>query len=164
MKPIKIILLKKSLVRVVYDTWYTEIKKARGMMMKPWCTEATLQGKKTATRRMKNRYGKPGDLLYIRKNYNISREKATDWLLINNIRREQLQDITEEDAKREGAPWQTYNIAGYDVFSWFREEWDKINKGKKDKEGNILPYSWGDNPPVFVIDYQLFFQGKGESA
>lgn len=192
MKPIKIILLEKSLVRVVYDNWYTETKMARGIMMKSWGIDATLRGDKTVTRRIikipsdyyflksgffkyifgKNghlcqvncKQGKPGDLLYIRENYNISRERATTWLLIVNIRVERLQDITEEDAKREGAPWQTYNIAGYDVFSWFREEWDKINANKKDKEGNILPYSWEHNPWMFVIDYRLFFQGKGESA
>jgi len=110
---------------------------------------------------IKCKQGKPGDLLYIRKNYHIRREDAEEWLLINDIQCERLQDITEEDAQREGAPWQTFNISGYDVFSWFREEWDKINANRKDKNGNILPYAWKDNPWVFPIGYSLFFQGRG---
>lgn len=193
MKLIKIILLKKSLVRVVYDTWYDEIKTARGMPMKSWGIDATLRGDKTVTRRIINipsdyyflkygifgyifeknghlyqvncKHGKPGDLLYIRKNYNISREKATEWLLITNIRVERLQDITEENAKKEGVPGCFEKHLHYDGKTYrcsFEYEWDKINKDKKDKEGNILPYSWKHNPWVFVINYRLFFQGRGD--
>ena len=202
MNPEKLILLPKSKVKIVYDNRTEEVKKARPILMKPWGIEATLEERKTVTRRIipvhtgfeinmdaveferfyiqnnklyaqfidnktgfmhvfNCRQGKPGDLLYIRKNYHVRREDAEEWLLINDIRCERLQDITEEDAQREGAPWQTFNISGYDVFSWFREEWDKINANRKDKEGNILPYAWKDNPWVFPIGYSLFFQARG---
>lgn len=108
----------------------------------------------------------PGNTIHWRKRSSIHmpREAARYWLYIEDVREEHIQDITEEDAKKEGAPWETYNIAGYDVFSWYLNEWDKINGSRKDKEGNWLPYSWEDNPLVKVVVYRFFFQGRGEYA
>ena len=223
MKPIKIILLPNSQVKIIYDNGGKENKKARGMLMKPWEIEATLEKRKTCARRIinieknysfikmhkdnnnyvanfqgyikSNRYtkyikckqGKPGDLLYIRKNYNIRRDQAEEWLKIKNIRCERLQDITEEDAEKEGIP-ECYPMQeffcsyckGYGHIlvgpsidecpncdtrkKRFANAWDEINANRKDpKTKKILPYAWKDNPWVFVIDYELFFVGRSQN-
>jgi len=220
MNPYKLILLPDSKVKVIYDSGAEEVKKARPIMMKPWGIEATLEERKTVTRRIVTpqpyqnefesslfsvceisqkkcisktvslnyflkycRQGKPGDLLYIRKNYHVRREDAEEWLLINDIRCERLQDITEEDCLKEGiinayckivCPSFLHNcrcnptcnqVGNCDktqgLKRQFAKEWDKINANRKDKAGSVLPYAWKDNPWVFSIDYSLFFQGRG---
>ena len=217
MNPEKLILLPKSKVKIVYDNRTEEVKKARPILMKPWGIEATLEERKTVTRRIipvhtgfkinmdaveferfyiqdnklyaqfidnktgflhvfNCRQGKPGDLLYIRKNYYVRREDAEEWLLINDIRCERLQDIKEEGAQREGvkpALWHIIdkindehlgkNLIDHHILyrNGFANEWDKINANRKDKEGNILSYAWKDNPWVFPIGYSLFFQARG---
>lgn len=220
MNPEKLILLPKSKVNVIYDNGTEEIKKARPIMMKPWGTTATLEERKTVTRRIVTpqpyqnefesslfsvceisqkkcisktvslnyflkycRQGKPGDLLYIRKNYYVRREDAEVWLLINDIRCERLQNITKKDCLREGIVNEYCKLEclsflhgcrcdaicnkvdkcdrAQELKRQFANEWDKINANRKDKEGNILPYAWKDNPFVFPIDYSLFFQGRG---
>ena len=241
-KCIKIILLPDSQVRCIYKDGTEEIKEARPLLMKPWGIEATLEKRKTCTRRIipinplkycsselfysnnklyvklyngltyssyfPCKQGKPGDLLYLKESYTklvehyvegmdnpyvykqnmkeedsercrqdyiragypyqwksplfMPREAAWIWLLIKDIRCKRLQDITKEDCIKEGAPWESYNIAGYDVFSWFQEEWDAINANRKDpKTKEILPYAWAHNPWVFPLDYELFFVGRG---
>jgi hypothetical protein len=247
MKVKKLELIEKPLVRIHYDNGQVEIKTARPLLMQPWGVLATLEGRKTQTRRIivpqpihkgngiieepgtlktaldwiewkKKNYDEiedimqyyPGDLFYIREPYfdwgywrytkykkiwegqkkyryieeekyyppnhngkciwrkrpslHMPREAARVWIILDRVRVERVQDITEEDAINEGAPWEAYNISGYDVFSWFQETWDSINANRKDKEGRILPYSWKDNPFVWPLDYRLFFQGRGEVA
>jgi len=213
MNPKKLILLPKSKVKIVYDNRTEEVKKAGPIMMKPWGIEATLEERKTVTRgivipqpknintpyevyiQWKNcfvdkstiikncRQGKPGDLLYIRKNYYVRREDVEVWLLINDVRCERLQDITEKDCLKEGiinayckleCPSflhgcrcdATCNQVGncdktQELKRQFAKEWNKINANQKGKNGNILPYAWKDNPWVFPIGYSLFFVGRG---
>ena len=123
MKPIKIILLKNSLVKVVYDTGDEEVKKARGKLFKPDMIQAIREGRKTQTRRF-TAYDQPGDLIYMKEalaksdrdnekveeiiyreksnQYNyifksplfMPREAARLWLLCTGRREEQVQDIS----------------------------------------------------------------------
>lgn len=69
----------------------------------------------------------------------MPREASRITLEITNIRVERLQDISEDDAKAEGALW--------DPFSYklgFETLWYKIN-GKE---------SWESNPYVWVIEFK----------
>jgi hypothetical protein len=65
-------------------------------------------------------------------------------LEITAMRVERLQDITEEDADREGCP-HTETADGTCRF-WFRDLWDSINS----KRG----FSWDMNPLVWVITFK----------
>jgi hypothetical protein len=73
------------------------------------------------------------------------------WLDVIDVRKENLQDITPEDARREGAP----EMSGQPVYyalgpeasrQWYRALWDDINK----KRG----YGWNDNQPVWVVTFR----------
>ncbi len=70
-------------------------------------------------------------------------------LEITEVRIEKVQDISEEDAKYEGAP----NILGYkdmgwkDYRDWFKDLWNPIY-GKTE-------YKWSNNPWVWTIDFKL---------
>lgn len=211
MKPKKIILLKNNQVKVVYDE-AEEPFKARGILMRPWGIQATLEGRKTQTRRIRF-YGHSGELVYIREPYfecgfwkqtkwikqkkdNLSlysyieneddvlswndsegkylyrkkpaihmpREVSRYWLYIEDVHRERLQDITEKDAEKEGMKYFAsatgmYTGNGYiPIFSYI---WNRINGNRRDKQGNRLPYSWNDNPEIYVVTYRLFFTGRG---
>lgn len=74
-------------------------------------------------------------------------------LEITNVRVERLQDVSEEDAKREGANGEKYRGQGFDYCIFreaFRTLWDSINA----KRG----YSWESNPWVWVVEFkQVFF-------
>lgn len=79
---------------------------------------------------------------------------ASNISLINKrVRIERIQDITEEDAEAEGIDNSCPRDLGNFVENKFIPLWDKINANRKDKEGNILPYSWDDNPCVWVTDF-----------
>lgn len=115
-------------------------------------------------------YGQVSDRLWVRETYNIeinlsNREKAVcyradedvpfGWkpsifmprwasritLEITNIKVEQLQDITEKDAKAEGCQ----QSATHSCREKFAGLWDSIN-GKK--------HPWASNPWVWVIEFQ----------
>jgi len=83
----------------------------------------------------------------------MPRSAARIFIRITNVRVERLQDITEEDAEAEGCSGtlfysngepQCYNVSPVEQYI---ELWDEIN-GKK--QG----YRWGDNPWVFVIEFE----------
>lgn len=79
-------------------------------------------------------------------------------LEITNVRVERLQDISEEDAKREGANGEKYRGQGFEHCIYreaFRTLWESINA----KRG----YSWESNPWVWVIEFErIKEQGRGQ--
>lgn len=84
-------------------------------------------------------------------------------LEITDIRVERVADITPEDAKAEGDK----ERSGYPEFHkhgskchvhWFKNLWDSINAKRKDKEGNLLNYSWADNPYVWIVEFRKIAQ------
>jgi hypothetical protein len=73
-------------------------------------------------------------------------------LEITGVRVERVQDIGPMDALSEGCriDWNIENCPE----NQFRNLWDSINANRKDKDGNILPYSWDDNPWVWVVEFR----------
>ena len=81
-------------------------------------------------------------------------KKAVGRIRITEIRRERVQDISEEDAQREG--WDMSNMnshSRYDpvtmtkAIEWFHGLWDSIHK----KPGT----RWTDNPEVWVLTFEV---------
>ena len=71
---------------------------------------------------------------------------ARIWLEVTDIRVERLQDISEEDAIREGiGNWIQVQV-DTEPSVVFKDMWDSINA----KRG----YSWESNPWVFVYDFR----------
>lgn len=67
-------------------------------------------------------------------------------LEITGVRVQQLQEISEEDAKAEGAEWQMVTAESYiDARQDFAEKWDSIN-------GKRAP--WASNPWVWAISFR----------
>lgn len=130
------------------------------------------------------RYGKPGDILWVRETWNTDGDfidyKADMWndiaswafsppgwkpsihmprkacrifLEVTNIRVERVQDITEDDAKKEGFREIDDPGAGNQYFAWelFEKYWNKLNE----KRG----YGWGKNPWVWVVEFKKI-EGK----
>ena len=68
-------------------------------------------------------------------------------LEITEIRVERLQEITEEDANKEGNPYPDRGGKGsLPPLWWFKKLWDSLNA----KRG----YSWESNPWVWVISFK----------
>jgi len=85
---------------------------------------------------------------------------ARIWLEVTNVRKEKLQDITNNDAWAEGINEQEVNklpyINKYGVYgsvSVFCNLWRSIN-GKKPG------YAWKDNPTIDVIEFKRINNGK----
>lgn len=69
-------------------------------------------------------------------------------LEITDVKVERLQDITEEDAEREGISDEWPILPVYDTAKKrLRNLWDSINGGKPGK-------TWNDNPWVWVIEFR----------
>ena len=77
----------------------------------------------------------------------MPREAARIFLRVTNVRVERLQDITEEDARKEGCMsgmiTGTCNARGQ-----FQDLWDSLNA----KRGR--GYGWDTNPWVWVIEFE----------
>lgn len=68
-------------------------------------------------------------------------------LEIKNIRVERVQDISENESWKEGAPVKHIPFKFPRADIWFLELWDSINK----KRG----YGWDVNPWVWVIEFEV---------
>ncbi len=87
----------------------------------------------------------------------MPKEAARIWLKVKDVRVERLQDITEEQAKSEGAidnrgfiqsPENEYNVV-HSAKEHFMSIWNStISKGQQDL------YSWGANPWTWVIEFE----------
>lgn len=65
------------------------------------------------------------------------------WLEITGIRVERVQDISEEDAVKEGIDRKLLPCSPYE---WFANLWDSINAKRN--------YGWEVNLPVWVIEFR----------
>jgi hypothetical protein len=105
---------------------------------------------KPITRPLFCRYGQPGDQLW------VSETDPIITLRITDIRVERLQDISEDDARAEGAMWHDggtlwhsgwrhdYSDVHADAYSSFARLWNNING----------PGAWGANPWVWAISFE----------
>lgn len=115
----------------------------------------------------------PGDILYVRETWakvngiyiykadedatplkwrpsiHMPKEAARIWLEVTDVRVERLQDITEEDAIKEGV---RVGIGGIPYFSCqdaFPALWDSTIKNQ-----DLPLYGWDSNPWVWVYDFK----------
>lgn len=170
--------------------------KSKGVLFKPDMIKAIIEGRKTQTRRVSFKY-KKGDILYIKEAvffdppdppiYKLDcgfgfedcpfksplfmrKVHARFFLKVVNVWNEYLQDISEENAKKEGVEIVEYNYyQNYliDKSNWIYQEmnkksylfledpkgsfaslWDSINGNKEDLK-------WSDNPLITVVEFEL---------
>lgn len=86
---------------------------------------------------------------------------------VTEVRVQRLQDITTDDIVAEGAKepfsMDTAAFPGPAAKDAWEEKahyawvdlWDSINAGRKDKDKNILPYAWDDNPWVVAVSFDV---------
>lgn len=86
-----------------------------------------------------------GEVTHWKSSMFIPRWASRITLEITNIRVERVQDITEDDAEKEGDPKQGLIASENDHTTWFQHLWDSIN-GKK--------YPWESNPWTWVIEFK----------
>lgn len=73
----------------------------------------------------------------------MPKEAARIWLKVTDVRVERLQDITEEDAVKEGAKaYGPNNCSGTSARIAFAELWDGVYD------------NWNENPYVWVIEFE----------
>lgn len=103
----------------------------------------------------------------------MPKEAARIWLKVADVRVERLQDITNDDALKEGAEGVRCDHAGSGVYGctdcmntgWleppiveFMQIWDSTIK-----KSDIDRYGWDANPYVFVIEFVKIDKPKGEN-
>jgi hypothetical protein len=83
----------------------------------------------------------------------MRRQRSRLLLEIKDIRVQQVQEIDEADAQREGWAFEGLNLnQSYDPVTmhtarqWYRSEWDRLNA----KRG----YPWEENPWVWAISFK----------
>lgn len=83
----------------------------------------------------------------------MPKEAARIWLKVTNVRVEHLQDMTAEDALREGAGKYIHlneELNKNAVITSFIGIWDNtVNKS------DICIYGWNANPLVYVVDFEV---------
>ena len=83
----------------------------------------------------------------------MPREAARIFLKVTNVRVERLQDITEEDAIKEGAKaYGPNNCSGTSARIAFAEIWDKT----------ATEHEWRTNPWVWVIEFEKISKDEAE--
>lgn len=84
----------------------------------------------------------------------MPKEAARIWLKITDVYLERLQDISDEEAKKEGANFSNGKHVGWEekmrrtAAERFAERWDVHNNPESEK------YSWNSNPWVWVIHFE----------
>lgn len=90
-----------------------------------------------------------------RPSVHMPKEAARIWLRVTDVRAERLQDITDEQAKSEGANWKNGKNVGWEeklkrtAIDRFSEIWDSTIK-----KTDIERYGWDANPWVWVIEFE----------
>ena len=100
----------------------------------------------------------------------MPKEAARIWLKVTDVRVERLQDIIEEEAKREGAVkcyeevrpdeedpviCQSLDNGGYYVYG-FKAIWNSTIK-----KADLPRYGWDANPWVWVIEFKRCEKPEG---
>lgn len=85
----------------------------------------------------------------------MPKEAARIFIKVTNVRVERLQDITDEQAKAEGANWKNGKNVGFEEkmrrtsVERFAEIWDSTIK-----KSDLDRYGWDANPWVWVIEFE----------
>lgn len=88
----------------------------------------------------------------------MPKEAARIWLKVTDVRVERLNDITKEQAGREGVTWETDN-SGLMRISQFIKLWNStLKKSDYDK------YCWNANPWVWVIEFEKCDKPAGQQG
>lgn len=88
----------------------------------------------------------------------MPKEAARIWLKVKDVRVERLNDITKEQAGREGVTWETDN-SGLMRISQFIKLWNStLKKSDYDK------YCWNANPWVWVIEFEKCDKPAGQQG
>lgn len=86
----------------------------------------------------------------------MPKEAARIFLKVTNVRVERLQDIDDEQAKKEGANWRNGKNVGFEekmrrsAVERFAEIWNSTIK-----KSDLDRYGWDANPWVWVIDFEV---------
>ena len=87
----------------------------------------------------------------------MRKETARIWLRVTDVRVERLNDITKEQAGREGVTWETDN-SGLMRISQFIKLWNStLKKSDYDK------YCWNANPWVWVIEFERYEKAEANN-
>lgn len=80
----------------------------------------------------------------------MPKEAARIWLKVTDVQVERLQDITAQQAEKEGMTEKQKSVLSMDEYwYWFKELWNStIKKAEIDK------YGWSSNPWVWVIEFE----------
>jgi hypothetical protein len=97
-----------------------------------------------------------------RPSIHMPKEAARIWLKVTNVRVERLQDITDDQAKAEGANCKDGKNIGIEekmsrtAIDRFKEIWDSTIK-----KSDIDRYGWDANPWVWVIEFERCEKPEG---
>lgn len=89
-----------------------------------------------------------------RPSIHMPKEAARIWLKVTDVKVERLQEITEDEAKAEGANWKNGKNVGVEekmrrtAVERFSEIWDSTIK-----KFGLDRYGWQANPYVFAIEF-----------
>lgn len=173
------ILFNTEMVRAILDGRKTVTRR----LVKPQTTDRITCGQKKVAAPYQ-----PGDILYVRETWSelssgyeykadgenidhlgnvikwhpsihMPKEAARIFLKVKDVRVERLQDITEEQAEKEGFQAGSYEFKGAvwgqeDTEEWtaveeFRELWNSTIK-----KSDLDRYGWNANPWVWVIEFE----------
>lgn len=96
-----------------------------------------------------------GQICKWRPSIHMPKEAARIWLRVTDVRVERLQDITEDDAKAEGANWKNGKNVGWEekmkrtAIDRFVEIWNSTIK-----KSDLDTYGWEANPWVWRIEFE----------
>lgn len=95
----------------------------------------------------------PPSMFRWRPSIHMPREAARIFLLVTNVRVERLQDITEDEAVKEGAKaYGPNNCSGTSARIAFAEIWDKTT----------TEHEWRTNPWVWVVAFEKISKEEAE--
>lgn len=160
------ILFKSEMVRAVWENRKTQIRRIikpqpskKATCLRPFLNNNYWKewwGKIQTIDDYKCPYGVPGDRLWVRETWcsGDDTEEHRIVLEITDVRAERVQDISKEDAVKEGVPYTELNNHRPDKLhiGQFADLWDSCY-GRR---------AWERNDWVWVIEFKLLTEGKDE--